>query len=572
MLESGTVSEDKKNPVFDEQTLARLLEAAFVLQEHGHELRKLEAGALPKPEAAATPKPDVRPLKEAGVSKAGREVRSPEPPPPRPSPRPPTDGQNYSSTLAEIVETQHEIEVRQLTGQDALALIANRLIAISGARGVAIARVKGDAVSYRVVAGIGTLPAGSEVPLQKALCASAVRSGEVFTCADVNPQLANGVGRGVGSLIVVPVAHETEVIGALEVYYSDPRSFTEQDLNSCQLSAGMVGEALAAEKPIPGTALASGDRGVRSDEIVDDDLDRELAKIFSASQTASALCSTCGQKLVGDEQFCVECGAPRKKAPEPTGVPNKAVPYWLQIRNKEAQAPVLEPPARVPDNTPPQYTSRVASREHPASEATGGAEFETSAGRESEAVEHARTDETPASQTGHDEPARADIVSVDAERLPGPDWSSALSARQFLEQIASGNRKNTIIQLWNSRRGDVYLAIAIIVVISVVGFGLRSGRPAKPAPPPAAAAASHKPAQPELSPFDRMLISLGLAEAPPPPEEKGNPTIQVWIDLHTGLYYCPGTDLYGKTTTGKYATQRDAELDQYQPAYRKTCE
>ena len=69
-----------------------------------------------------------------------------------------------------------------------------------------------------------------------------------------------------------------------------------------------------------------------------------------------------------------------------------------------------------------------------------------------------------------------------------------------------------------------------------------------------------------------MLISLGLAEAPPPEEEKGNPATQVWIDLHTGLYYCPGADLYGKTPSGKYATQRDAELDQYQPAYRKACQ
>jgi len=39
--------------------------------------------------------------------------------------------------------------------------------------------------------------------------------------------------------------------------------------------------------------------------------------------------------------------------------------------------------------------------------------------------------------------------------------------------------------------------------------------------------------------FDRMLISLGLAEAPPAPEYKGNPDTQVWVDLHTALYYCP---------------------------------
>jgi hypothetical protein len=69
-----------------------------------------------------------------------------------------------------------------------------------------------------------------------------------------------------------------------------------------------------------------------------------------------------------------------------------------------------------------------------------------------------------------------------------------------------------------------------------------------------------------------MLISLGLAEAPPAPENKGNPEAQVWVDLHTGLYYCAGTDLYGKTPKGKYTLQRDAQLDQFEPAYRKTCD
>jgi hypothetical protein len=72
--------------------------------------------------------------------------------------------------------------------------------------------------------------------------------------------------------------------------------------------------------------------------------------------------------------------------------------------------------------------------------------------------------------------------------------------------------------------------------------------------------------------FDRMLISLGLAEAPPAPEYKGNPDTQVWVDLHTALYYCPGADLYGKTPKGKVTSQRDAQLDQFEPAYRKTCD
>jgi hypothetical protein len=76
----------------------------------------------------------------------------------------------------------------------------------------------------------------------------------------------------------------------------------------------------------------------------------------------------------------------------------------------------------------------------------------------------------------------------------------------------------------------------------------------------------------DLSTFDKLLISLGLAEAPETPEYKGNPATQVWVDLHTALYYCPGSDLYGKTPKGKFASQRDAQLDQFEPAYRKTCD
>jgi hypothetical protein len=75
----------------------------------------------------------------------------------------------------------------------------------------------------------------------------------------------------------------------------------------------------------------------------------------------------------------------------------------------------------------------------------------------------------------------------------------------------------------------------------------------------------------DLSAFDRMLIRLGLAEAPEPVEDRGNPATQVWVDQRTALYYCPGADLYGKTPKGKYTSQREAQLDQFEPAYRKTC-
>jgi len=43
LVEDRTVSEPKNKPVPDEQALAKLLEAAYVLQEHNREMRHLQS-------------------------------------------------------------------------------------------------------------------------------------------------------------------------------------------------------------------------------------------------------------------------------------------------------------------------------------------------------------------------------------------------------------------------------------------------------------------------------------------------------------------------------------------------
>jgi len=43
-VEKEIVSEEKQKPVLDEQTLAMLLQAAYVLQEHNLEMQEMERG------------------------------------------------------------------------------------------------------------------------------------------------------------------------------------------------------------------------------------------------------------------------------------------------------------------------------------------------------------------------------------------------------------------------------------------------------------------------------------------------------------------------------------------------
>lgn len=555
MIESVPVSQDKNNPVFDEQTLAKLLEAAYILQEHGHELRKAEAELGRKRDFVAAQKPAV-------PKSPPRETRLPQPMPPAFIASPEFENQDYSSTLAQIVATQHEIEVQQLKGDGALSLIASQLIDICGAAGAAVGLVAGNNVRYRAIAGIRALQIGSEVPVEKALCAPCLRTGEVFSCADATPQSRNDGGgecrrRGIGSLIVVPVLHETEVIGALELYYSDPRAFTEQDVNTCQLMAGLVAEVLPHDEHTSLSPVAVERLSPGSEEMTK--LQRPAESIsIPANANSAVVCEKCGHKLVEEEQFCGECGAPRAKTPKPVSPVSKAVPYWLQVRKKgsytsatrrEEESPALATPPAAPlpdsEKTPAELIAEAGEKP-----------LEAATDLQAEGNEISEAEVEP-------------IAELDSAATP--DWSSALSARQFLEQLAAGNRKSAVVQFWNARRGDIYLAIAVVLVIFAIRWGIQSNRPVS-APVPTTTAANHKPpAEPELSPFDRMLVSLGLAEAPEPPQDKGNPTIQVWVDVHTGLYYCPGADSYGKTPTGKYATQRDAQLDHFQPAYRKPC-
>ena len=56
------------------------------------------------------------------------------------------------------------------------------------------------------------------------------------------------------------------------------------------------------------------------------------------------------------------------------------------------------------------------------------------------------------------------------------------------------------------------------------------------------------------------------------PSYSGNPDAKVWIDLETGLYYCPGDSLYRHTHSGRVARQSDAQIDHFEPAQRKPCD
>ena len=499
-----------------------------------------------------------------------------------------------------------------------MALVAERVVEIGAAIGGAVAIANGQTVRYPAIAGLKTLPAGTVVPITKALCSACINSAQVVRCGDVLSEnhididIEECQRRGIQSLILAPIFHEGKVAGVLELYYSTPHAFSDQDVHTCQLMAGLVTEALVRDEEIAWKKSMAEERAAMLEALeklqpsLTAMVDKPAAKTEVAGRAApptvtAYICRKCSHPLLEGEQFCGECGSPRKADYESPNMQSKMASLWHMQDAETKNSPEAFMDEAIAGAGAAAEKSVAAQSLHlddaledalekivpPGSVGAGEPGISSKAERGiSEALEHERGErdkeltQAKELEPREDETIEQEEATVEEEpetaltrkaTAPG-DWSSAAAAREFLENLSSSKRRQSLAQFWNGRRGDVYLVIALILVACVIGWGVWSNHPsssvgaAKPA-------AAHKKAAPDadLSVFERMLIGLGLAEEPAPVEDKGNPSVQVWVDERTALYYCPGAELYGKTSKGRFTSQREAQLDQFEPAYRKIC-
>ena len=54
-------------------------------------------------------------------------------------------------------------------------------------------------------------------------------------------------------------------------------------------------------------------------------------------------------------------------------------------------------------------------------------------------------------------------------------------------------------------------------------------------------------------------------------QSSGPANVIVWVSTNSGVYHCPNTRWYGKTKSGRFMTQREAQLKGYRPAYGAVC-
>ncbi|MGA8273190.1 MAG: GAF domain-containing protein [Candidatus Sulfotelmatobacter sp.] len=585
------MTDQKNKPRLDEQTFAKLLEAAHDLQNHNLEIRRIEESLELQSEQLRQQEAET----QATLQQSSQRTAD--------SQRPDND---YTLILSEIVETQHQIQIGQLESDEAMAVVARRIARITNASGAAIGILEGKAIRYHAGTGPPALPVGSEVPLENAFCAISVRTGQVLRTPDASKEFLFDAEscrkRKIRSLVAVPIYHDGAIVGALELYFDRVRGFAEEDIHTCQLMAGLVTEAIgrgaewalknsmAAERSAMLAAiekLKPNLAALAKDQTPAIEVKHEPSRTMEAGTTEeSSVCWKCGETFFEQELFCGKCGAARISESDPSSVQSKLASAWLR-----QQASHDAPPAN--GNTPPRGTvhSHTAEDEEQLIKLLATAAFPDNLALAAESGASEETNEVANLENANESdgaiqllaPASQDIeddllvASDTATRTKQRDvtWSSAAKARDFLEAITEKSSSSKLARFWRARRGDFYLAIAVVLVFFVIRWGMLPHHTVRATGRAAVTAANRRKTpspDADLSMFDKLMIGLGLAEAPDAPEYKGNPDTQVWIDPHTALYYCSDSDLYGKTSNGKFASQRDAQMDQFEPASRRACD
>ncbi len=252
------------------------------------------------------------------------------------------------------------------------------------------------------------------------------------------------------------------------------------------------------------------------------------------------VCGQCGAPLKEGERLCGRCAGEELRPGEQ--MQRKWASLWLMSQEQglwpERSTEGREAP--IAAEIPAPRFADAPEIPDPAEETAGPADAEV----EREWPGAALADLRPAARTPR---------SI-------PDVESPLQETSDEEATAAPWSLRDLRLKLRFHRADLYLVVAIIVSTFAMLWVLS----ATPAP-----GAQRKP---RLRPWEKALVSLGLAEAPDAPPRRGSPNIQVWVDPQTALYYCAGEEQYGKTPGGRVTTQREAQMDQFEPAGRAACE
>ena len=160
--------------------------------------------------------------------------------------------QQDSVRLNEIITTQYKLAEAILDHEAFIMLVIERIALLTKARGAVFETLEGDEMVYQAASTELTPHIGMRLKMAHSLSGMCISSGQVLSCndAETDPRVDLPACRIINarSLVAAPLIHAGTPVGVLKIMSPLPNAFSERDIQTLQLMAGLIGSAIGHQR------------------------------------------------------------------------------------------------------------------------------------------------------------------------------------------------------------------------------------------------------------------------------------------------------------------------------------
>lgn len=150
--------------------------------------------------------------------------------------------------LSQVVQTQQEVALVNPHLEKVMSIIATQAQQLSHGDGAAVELLEDEELVCRCRSGVAKRRPEWRLPLAQSLSGQCLREGRALYCGDsetderINRQLFESMG--LRSMVVAPLTYQGGQVGILKVFSTQVNAFTESDVQTLQLMAGLLTASL----------------------------------------------------------------------------------------------------------------------------------------------------------------------------------------------------------------------------------------------------------------------------------------------------------------------------------------
>jgi hypothetical protein len=150
--------------------------------------------------------------------------------------------------LCAVLEMKVFIDKERLDLRSAINLVVSRTQELTRANGVAVGVILQGAVTYPARAGVAAQMGGLHFQDNLFLSCFDTRRSVLLRDAHEHPEIgARFREEGIASVIIVPIFHDRQVAGGIELLFKDRRTFAATNVEDLELIADVIGEGLSGK-------------------------------------------------------------------------------------------------------------------------------------------------------------------------------------------------------------------------------------------------------------------------------------------------------------------------------------